>query len=100
MLVVSPVTFVADEKIMYGYNFVAPLKTKATCVQNQYLQNVQQERVQGLQSFVICIVNVGKRLGVKFKDGLCDELCLKLCFERDWHFCNITESGWFPKLTV
>ena len=37
---------------------------------------------------------------VKFKDGMCTELCLKLWFESDWHFCIITESGWFLKLTV
>ena len=29
MLVVPPPTFVADTKIIYGYNFVAPLKNAA-----------------------------------------------------------------------
>ena len=37
------------------------------------------------------------KLRVKFKDGTCVELCLKLWFEIDWYFCNITESGWFWK---
>ena len=40
------------------------------------------------------IRNLGPKesLGVKFKDGICTELYLKL-----WYFCNITESGWFSK---
>ena len=36
-----------------------------------------------------------EKLGVKIKYGICAVLCLKLCFERDWYFCNITKSGWF-----
>ena len=32
---------------------------------------------------------------VKFKDDICAELCLKLCFENDFYFWNITDSGWF-----
>ena len=37
--------------------------------------------------------NVGskERLGAKFKDGICVELCLKLWFESDWDFCNIAD---------
>ena len=35
------------------------------------------------------------RLGVKFKDSICDELCLKLWFESDWYFFNIIESWFF-----
>ena len=27
-------------------------------------------------------------------------MCLKLWFESNWHFCNITESGWFFKSTT
>ena len=38
-----------------------------------------------------------KSLGVKFKDDLFAQLCLKLWFESDWYFCNITTSGWFWK---
>ena len=38
-----------------------------------------------------------KRVGVRFKDGICAELCLKLWFESNWYFCNITESEWFWK---
>ena len=43
------------------------------------------------------IQNLGskEKLGVKFEDGKCAALCLKLWFERNWYFCNITESGWF-----
>ena len=33
-------------------------------------------------------------LGVKVKDGICVESCLKLWFESDWCFCNIKESGY------
>ena len=33
---------------------------------------------------------------VKYKDGICAELCLKLWFKSAWYFCNI-ESGWFWK---
>ena len=34
-------------------------------------------------------------LGVKFNDGICAEMCLKLWFESDWYLFNITEPGWF-----
>ena len=33
-------------------------------------------------------------LGVKFKDGMYAKLHLKLWFESDWYFCNITWSQW------
>ena len=60
---------------------------------------MKQQGVQGLQPFAFCLVTVNNEqmkgfkesLGVKFKD----ELRLKLWFESDWYFCNITESGWF-----
>ena len=43
------------------------------------------------------IRNVGSKenVGVKLKEGICAELCLKLWFESDWYFCNITKSEWF-----
>ena len=43
------------------------------------------------------IQNLGskEKVGVKFKEGGCAELCLKLWFEGNWYFCNITKSGWF-----
>ena len=64
--------------------------------------NSQQE-VQGLQAFVFSVVTVNdeqtkpmtdlkESVGVKFKEGICAELCLKLWFKSDWHFCNITKS--------
>ena len=48
------------------------------------------------------IQNLGskEKLGVKFKDGICTELRLKLWYERDWYFCNITKSEWFLKANV
>ena len=41
------------------------------------------------------IRNIGPKesTGVKWKEGICPELCLKLWFESDWYFCNITKSG-------
>ena len=43
--------------------------------------------------------NLGSKegVGVKFKEGVCAEFCLKLWIETDWYFCNITKSGWFWK---
>ena len=64
----------------------------------------ERQEVQELQAFAFCVVTVTdkyknprfkKKLGVKSKDGTCAELCLKLWFESDLYFCNITESGWF-----
>ena len=55
---------------------------------------------------LFCVVNVTdehtkpkleKSLGAKFKDNICAEFCLKLWFENDWYFRNVTESGWFWK---
>ena len=47
------------------------------------------------------IQNLGlqESVRVKFKEGICVELCLKLWFERDWYFCDITKSGCL-KVTV
>ena len=33
----------------------------------------------------------------KKRCSICVELCLKLWFESDWYFCNISELGWFWK---
>ena len=43
------------------------------------------------------IQNLGSKenVGVKFKECICAELCLKLWFESDLYFCNITKSEWF-----
>ena len=43
------------------------------------------------------IQNLGSKesVGVKFKDGTRAEMYLKLWFESEWCFSNITESGWF-----
>ena len=42
------------------------------------------------------IQNPGSRenLGIKVKDSICTELSLKLWFESDLYFCNITENGY------
>ena len=53
-----------------------------------------EQEVQGLQAFPISVVTVNdehtkpkidskESVGVKFKEGICAELCLKLCFEGD-----------------
>ena len=46
---------------------------------------------------MINIRNLGSKesVGVKYKDGLCTGLCLKVWLESDWCLCNITESGSF-----
>ena len=38
-------------------------------------------------------LNPKESIGVKFKEGICAKLCLKLWFESDWYFCNIFKSG-------
>ena len=53
-----------------------------------------EQEVQGLQAFPFSVVTVNDEhtkpkidskdsVGVKFKEGICAELCLKLCFESD-----------------
>ena len=65
-----------------------------------------KQGVQGLQAFAFSVVIVNdehreprfkESVGVKFKEGICAEWCLKFRFESDWCFCKITESGWFWK---
>ena len=55
----------------------------------------------GLKAFTFCVVTVNqehtkssykRKLMVKFKDSICTKLCLKLWFESEWYFCNISES--------
>ena len=60
----------------------------------------KKQGVQGLQALAFCVVTVNDghtepSAEVKYKDGICSELCLKLWFDSDWYLCNITESGWF-----
>ena len=43
------------------------------------------------------IVGQKESVTLKFKEGTCTELCLKLWFESDWYFSNITKSVWFWK---
>ena len=61
-------------------------KCKAFCF------NQTQQGVQGLQEFAFSFVTVNdehtklglkESVGVKFKEGICAELCLKLCFKSD-----------------
>ena len=43
------------------------------------------------------IRNLGlqERVGVKYIDDRCAKFCLKLWFESDWYFCNITTQMFF-----
>ena len=43
------------------------------------------------------IVGSKGQIGVKYKDEICAEQCLKPWFESDWCFCNIAE---FQRITV
>ena len=54
--------------------------------------------------FDFCVVTINDEhtklgskgsVGVKHKDDICADLHLKLCFESDWYFSNITESEGF-----
>ena len=49
--------------------------------------------------FMMNMRNQGSKenLVVKFKEGICVKLCLKLWFESGWVFCNINNSEWFWK---
>ena len=40
-------------------------------------------------------VSSKENVGVKFKEVICIKLCLKLWFERDWYFLNITSQDGF-----
>ena len=60
---------------------------------------IQKTKTLRLQAFAFCVVNVNDehtkprfklKRRVKYKDGICAELCLSLWFESDWYFCNIT----------
>ena len=39
MLVIFPPIFMADTKIIYGYNFVAPLKCSGVCNIHYYIRD-------------------------------------------------------------
>ena len=43
------------------------------------------------------IQNLGSKesVGVKYIDGIYAQFFLKVWFESNWYFCNITESRWF-----
>ena len=54
--------------------------------------------------FLFCVVNINDehtkprfKRKVKFKNDINAKLCSKLLFERDWYFCNISESEWLWK---
>ena len=38
-----------------------------------------------------------ENLGVKFKEGICEKLCLKLWFESGWIFLKFSNPEWFWK---
>ena len=60
-----------------------------------------KQKVQGLQAFVLFVVNVNDNIrnlgwkesvGVKFKEAVYAEWCLKLWFESDWYIFGILLS--------
>ena len=61
---------------------------------------ILKQGVHRLEAFAFCILTVNDKhtkqsIGVKYKDDICAELCLKLSFESNEYFCNFTESQWF-----
>ena len=59
------------------------------------------QELKELQAFDFCVVTVDdkdtrlkeRKIGIiKFKIGICAELCLKLWFDSGWYFCNVTDS--------
>ena len=50
-------------------------------------------------SLMMNIWNLGSKqsVGVKSKEGICSKSYLKLWFESNWYFSEITESWWFWK---
>ena len=69
-----------------------------------FLWKYSKQGIQGVQAFTFCVVNVNnehtkprfkRKIEVKSKDDICAKLCLKLWFESEWYFCNVTESEWF-----
>ena len=36
-----------------------------------------------------------KSVGINYIVSMCTKFCLKLWFESNWYYCNITESRWF-----
>ena len=68
--------------------------------------DLKLSKEQELQVFAFCVVTVNdkhmearfkRKCRVKYKDDIRADLCLKVWFESDWYFCNITESGLFWK---
>ena len=77
-----------------------PTPVKASNFSNKYLENNR-----ALSKFMDGIwmnnyYQIRNKLGIKFKDDIYAELCLNLWFENNWHFLNVTESGWFLESTV
>ena len=68
------------------------------------MQRKLEQKTQGLQAFSFCVatgnhehtkLKLKESLGIKCKDSICVELCLKHWFESNYYFCNITEPAWF-----
>ena len=53
-----------------------------------YDNGLRHERVNHLSPLMMNIRNLGSKgsVGVKYKDNISAELCLKLCFASDWYF--------------
>ena len=59
--------------------------------------NINNSGRELVSEFMWVIVRSNESVVVKYIDGICAELYLKLWFDSDWYFCYITESGWFWK---
>ena len=59
--------------------------------------NIDNSGRESVSEFMWGIARSKESVVVKYIDGICAELYLKLWFDSDWYFCNITESGWFWK---
>ena len=58
----------------------------------------KEQGAQWLQTFAFCVLTVNdehtkprfkRKPWVKYQDGMCAKLCLKLWFKCDWYFCKI-----------
>ena len=72
--------------------FVGKLATNCLSVFDHFVIFALKTLTMNIQ-----ILGSKESLWVKFKEGICVELHLKLWFESDWYLCNIAKSGWFWK---
>ena len=58
MLVVFPPIFVADTKIIYGYNFVAPLNTNVVIKSTNFHQESMQRHTESISFGLFLNLNI------------------------------------------